>query len=93
MFGVYPVKRVGNKTLKTEEGKIPFFIGSLKEAITIFDREKLNLTTSEVAGDLWKTDRTGIKVRERLDIKEIDTDAIVLAQVTKASTFSARAAK
>lgn len=93
LFGVYPVKRVGNKTLKTEEGKIPFFIGSLKEAITIFDREKLSLTISEVAGDLWKTDRTGIKVRERLDIKEVDTDAIVLAQVAGASTLSARVAK
>ena len=37
---------------------------------------------SDQAGDLWGKDLTGIKVRERLDIKSIDTEAVVAGEVT-----------
>lgn len=86
LFGRYPVKKIGNKTLpstETEGGyKIPLICGDLKEAITIFDRESLNIDISKVAGDLWKTDQTGFKARERLDIKEVDPEAVIMAEHT-----------
>lgn len=84
LFGKYPVKKVSNKTLpsKTVEGgyKVPIICGDLKEAITIFDRETLTIDISKVAGKLWETDQTGIKVRERLDIQSVDEEAIVMAE-------------
>ena len=84
LFGKYPVKKVSNKTLQSvaAEGgyKVPIVCGDLKEAITIFDRETLAIDISNSAGDLWGTDQTGIKVRERLDIKGVDVDAIVMAE-------------
>ena len=84
LFGKYPVKKVSNKTLpsKAVEGgyKVPIICGDLKEAITIFDRETLTIDISKVAGELWKTDQTGIKVRERLDIQSVDEEAIVMAE-------------
>lgn len=84
LFGRYPVKKVGNKTFpsKTVEGgvKAPFVCGDLKEAITIFDRETLTIDISNTAGELWKTDQTGIKIRERLDIQGVDGEAIVMAE-------------
>lgn len=84
LFGKYPVKKVGNKTLpsKAAEGgyKVPIICGDLKEAITIFDRETLTIDISNVAGKLWETDQTGIKVRERLDIVSVDEDAIIMAE-------------
>lgn len=84
LFGKYPVKKVGNKTLpsKVVEGgyKVPIICGDLKEAITIFDRETLTIDISNVAGKLWETDQTGIKVRERLDIKSVDEEAIIMAE-------------
>ena len=84
LFGKYPVKKVSNKTMPsvTVEGgyKAPIVCGDLKEAITIFDRETLTIDISDKAGDLWKTDQTGIKVRERLDIQSVDEEAIIMAE-------------
>lgn len=60
--------------------KVPIVCGDLKEAITIFDRETLTIDISDKAGDLWKTDQTGIKVRERLDIQSVDEEAIIMAE-------------
>lgn len=82
LFGRYGVTVVSNKTLATETKKIPFICGDLKEAITIFDRESLSIEISDVAGDLWNKDLTGIKVRERLDIQAVDSGAIVKGEVT-----------
>lgn len=90
LFGRYPVIVVSNKVLKstvvgTAENptgyKYPFYCGDFKEAITIFDRETLSIEFSTEAGDLWGKDLTGIKVRERLDIKTIDEDAVVKGEV------------
>ncbi|QIB68610.1 phage major capsid protein [Aminipila butyrica] len=86
LFGVYPVIVASNKVLKsTVEGtdkKIPLYCGDFKEAITIFDRETLSIEFSTEAGDLWSKDLTGAKVRERLDIKTIDEEAVVKGEVT-----------
>ncbi len=74
LFGKYPIKKVSNKTLpstKAEGGyKVPIICGDLKEAIDI----------SNVAGKLWETDQTGIKVRERLDIQSVDEEAVIMAE-------------
>lgn len=79
-----------NRTMpsKTTDGgyKVPIVCGDLKEAITIFDRETLTIDISSSAGKLWETDQTGIKVRERLDIKAIDEEAIVMAEHTIKTT-------
>lgn len=84
LFGKYPVKKIGNKTMpsKTVPGgyKVPIICGDLKEAITIFDRETLTIDISSTAGELWKTDQTGIKVRERLDIQSVDEEAVIMAE-------------
>lgn len=78
LFGVYPVIKVSNKTLQNINGKAPIICGDLKEAITIFDRETLTIDISNIAAGLWETDKTGIKVRERLDIQTVDPDAIIM---------------
>lgn len=84
LFGKYPITKVSNRTLPsklvTGGYKVPIVCGDLKEAITIFDRETLTIDISSVAGNLWNTDQTGIKVRERLDIKAVDTEAIIMAE-------------
>ncbi len=82
LFGKYPIVKMSNKTLKTTAKKAPFICGDLKEAITLFDRENMTIEISTEAGDLWKKDQTGIKVRERLDIQAVDSEAIVKGQIT-----------
>lgn len=98
LFGKYHVKRIGNKTLPSVEAeggyKAPLICGDLKEAVTIFDRETLTIDISNVAGDFWKTDQTGFKARERLDIKEVDTEAVVMAEhLIKTDSAAMKAAK
>ena len=97
LFGVYPVKKVSNKVLKNtdvmteqlEEGeptktgeKYPLYIGDLKEAVTLFDREMISVELSTEAGDLWAKDLTGIKVRDRFDVQKVDDKAVVLGEIT-----------
>lgn len=92
LFGVYPVMKVSNKVLKNAEVsgdsgvtayKYPIYMGNMKEAITLFDREKITVELSSEAGDLWAKDLTGIKVRDRFDVQAFDTEAIVKGEITE----------
>lgn len=81
LFGKYPVIVFSNKQIKTSTNKAPFYIGNLKEFITLFDYEKLFIEMSSVAGDLWGKDMVGLKVREKLDVQVIDENALIKAEV------------
>ena len=70
-------------TTETEE-KYPVFMGDLKEAITLFDREKITVELSTEAGDLWAKDLTGIKVRDRFDVQSVDESAVIKGEITVA---------
>ncbi|AOY76678.1 phage major capsid protein [Clostridium formicaceticum] len=82
LFGRYPVVVVANKVMASEEGQVPIFCGDFAEAVTIFDRENLSIEFSTEAGDLWSKDLTGVKVRERLDIKTVDEEAVIKGEIT-----------
>ena len=99
LFGTYPIKKISNKVLKSEavkkggggvdkdtivSYKHPIFVGDTKEAVTLFDREKISIEISTEAGDLWNKDQTGIKVRDRFDVQAVDTEAIVKGEISVA---------
>lgn len=87
LFGVYPIHVVSNKTLKSvtsgSSAKYPLYMGDLKEAVTLFDREMITVELSTEAGDLWAKDLTGIKVRDRFDVKDVDKDAVIKGEITE----------
>lgn len=77
-----PVVVVPNGILATDQTDgIPFFIGDFKEAIKIFDREQLNIMTSNVASvtgfNAFEQDMTLFRAIERLDCVVQDTGAWV----------------
>lgn len=77
-----PVIVVPNKILASDVATgMPFFVGDLKEAVKIFDRQKLSVMTSNVAavGELnaFEEDLTIFRGIDRLDVKAQDTDAYV----------------
>ncbi|QLY82237.1 phage major capsid protein [Clostridium intestinale] len=84
-----PIYVISNKTLKTitvTEGeetikKAPVIIGSLKEAITLFDRQAMSLMATNVGGDAFKKNRTDIRAITREDVKLVDTSAVVYAEI------------
>lgn len=91
LFGIYPIVKLSNKTLKTVGGKAPIYCGDLKEAITIFDRETLSIEMNTQGDSYWNKDLAGIKVRERLDIKDVDIDAVVKGLITIPTASEAKA--
>lgn len=91
LFGIYPIVKLSNKTLKTVAGKAPIYCGDLKEAITIFDRETLSIEMNTQGDSYWNKDLAGIKVRERLDIKDVDIDAVVKGLITIPTASEAKA--
>ena len=82
LFGRYPIMVVSNKTLANDVSTTPIYFGNFKEGITLFDREYMSIETSDQAGDMWKKDQVGVKVRERLDCQAVDKKAIVIGKIT-----------
>lgn len=91
LFGIYPIVKLSNKTLKTVGGKAPIYCGDLKEAITIFDRETLTIEMNTQGDSYWNKDLAGIKVRERLDVKDVDIEAVVKGLITIPTVSEAKA--
>lgn len=94
LFGEYQVIKVSNKTLKSVEVKgtdeeadtvvgykHPVICGDLKEAITLFDRERISIELNEVGGEYWKKDQTGVKIRDRFDVQAMDETAIIMGEI------------
>ena len=81
-----PIVVVPNSILKTKTNKVPFVIGDFKEAIKLFDRDKLSIMTSNTAAvgqlNAFEQDLTLFRGIERLDCKTKDADAFVNGYIT-----------
>jgi HK97 family phage major capsid protein len=88
MLFSHPVTVVSNTYLPsdtTSGTKAPLIIGSLKDAVTLFDRQVMTMEGTTVGGDAWKRDSYDIKCISRLDVKAWDSDAAVYGLLTVAS--------
>lgn len=92
LFGKYPIVKVSNKVIKSTEIKSgetvtgykhPVYIGDLKEAITLFDRNVMTIDMNDKAAGLWEKDMTGIKVRDRFDVQPVDEAAVIKGEITE----------
>ena len=61
--------------LLSETKKIPFYVGSFKDAIVFFDRQQVEVAVSTEAG--FVQNATLIRAIERFDAKILDSDAFV----------------
>jgi len=71
---------VSNNDLPSVAGKAPLVIGDLKEGVEAFDRKKLQVRTSDVAGEAWIKDGVEWRAIERLDCKLRDAEAFVYTE-------------
>ena len=92
LFGKYPIVKVSNKVITSTESKNaevvtgykhPVYIGDLKEAITLFDRNVMTIDMNDKAAGLWEKDMTGIKVRDRFDVQPVDEAAVIKGEITE----------
>ena len=81
LFGTHPIVKLSNKTIATVNGKAPFIIGDLKEAIVYWDRQQMLLDMTKEGGDAWRSNTTEFRVIEREDVTKWDTEAVVYGQI------------
>ncbi|KIP26173.1 phage major capsid protein [Bacillus thuringiensis] len=80
-----PVITLSNKTIATDkDGKAPFIVGNLKEAIILWDRKQLSIDMTTEGGNAWRTNTSEFRAIEREDVTPWDTEAVVYGQITVA---------
>ncbi|MEK5246116.1 phage major capsid protein [Bacillus sp. FSL R9-9530] len=78
-----PVIPLSNKTIATDkDGKAPFIVGNLKEAIILWDRKQLSIDMTTEGGNAWRTNTSEFRAIEREDVTPWDTEAVVYGQIT-----------
>ena len=93
LFGEYPIIKMSKRTLaskkvmnsdgiKVDALKHPIYCGDLKSAVTLFDRNVLTIDINDKGASLWEKDQTGVKVRDRFDVRAVDTAAVVKGEIT-----------
>lgn len=84
-----PVEAYPNTDMPTGEDGIPVVIGDLKEGIIYWDRQQMNIKTSDVAaiGDLnaFEEDLVLFRAIEREDVTQRDTAAFVNGRIKAAA--------
>lgn len=73
---------LSNNILKTDMTKAPVIIGSLKEAIVLFDRQAISILATNIGGSAFTNDRTDIRALTRLDVQKFDKKAVIYGEVT-----------
>ena len=87
---IVPVVVLPNDDMPSETNKLPFIIGDLKEGITLYDRKKINIMTSNTAvvgsGDdainAFEDDCTVFRGIEREDVEVKDDKAFENCYIT-----------
>ncbi|WP_270670270.1 phage major capsid protein [Paraclostridium bifermentans] len=78
------IVRVSNNMLPTEgddtQKQLPFFVGSLSEMVTFFDREGLEVAVSEHAG--FERYALYLRAIERFDVQPADKNAMVKVRIS-----------
>ncbi|HFK1409293.1 TPA: phage major capsid protein [Bacillus cereus] len=83
LFGGKPVIVLSNKTIATDkDGKAPFIVGDLKEAVILWDRKQLSIDMTKEGGNAWRTNTSEFRAIEREDVTLWDAEAVVYGQIT-----------
>lgn len=69
------ITTIGNSSLKNGTDGSPLYIGDFKSYITIFDRQTMEFTTTNIGGDAWRTNSTEGRAIMRLDAQVLDDKA------------------
>ena len=83
----HPVTVVSNKYLPsatTPKKVAPIIVGSLADAIVLFDRQLITLEGTGIGGNSFIRDSYDIKAITRLDVKAFDSAAAVYGELTLA---------
>jgi HK97 family phage major capsid protein len=89
MLAGRPVAVFSNRIIPTRSETVgevttnyaPVIIGSLKEAVTLFDRQAISLLATNVGGTSFTKNRTEIRAITREDVALVDSSAVVFGEI------------
>ncbi|QEY34621.1 phage major capsid protein [Caproiciproducens galactitolivorans] len=90
LFAGKPVHVIGNNVLATtgtDKKLAPIFVGSLADAVVMFERQGYQIATTDVGGTAWRKNRTEIRMIEREDFRQIDPAAVVYGKIDVTSVL------
>lgn len=87
-----PVMVVADRWLPDVSGTHPLYFGDFKQAVTLFDREDMQIATSDVAAGSFENDTVALRVIDRFDVQATDTDAYVVGSFNAVSDQPTNAA-
>ncbi|MGF0085073.1 phage major capsid protein [Lactobacillus johnsonii] len=74
-----PVIRMADKWLPDVSGSHPLYFGDLKQGITLFDRQQMQIDTTNVGAGSFEYDTTKLRFIDRFDVQLIDDGAFAAA--------------
>lgn len=83
LFKGRPLRVVKNSLLATTKNAIPFYVGSMGNAVAFFDRQQVSVAASTDAG--FTKNQVLIRAVERFDVTAEDTEAMVFLTYTPAT--------
>lgn len=72
-----PVVVIADRWLADNSGSHPLYFGDFKQAITLFDRQSMQIMSTNVGGQSWRTNTTEVRVIDRFDVQKMDGEAVV----------------
>lgn len=74
---------VSDAVLKnTDGGKAPLYIGDMKQYATLFKRNPLEILSTNIGGNAWRSDSIEVRGIQRMGVSKFDTAAVVLRTIT-----------
>lgn len=74
-IGGHRVQTIADRWLPDVSGSHPLYFGDLKQGITLFDRNRMSVTPTNIGGGAFETDTTKIRFIDRFDVEQIDDGA------------------
>lgn len=73
---------VSNGILKTATSKAPIYCGDFTQYATLFRRQPLEIASTDIGGNAWKTNSTEVRAITRLDAQVFDSEAAAAVSLT-----------
>jgi HK97 family phage major capsid protein len=82
MLKTRPIRTIADSVLANMSGKAPFFIGDFRQYATMFQRNALEVVSTDVGGSAFRTDSIEVRGIKRMSVSKFDTAAVVLRTMT-----------
>ena len=76
-----PVTSASNRLLASGEGGAPLYVGDFKSFITLFDRQVMEFTSTNIGGNAWRSNSTEGRAIMRLDLQQMDGEAVAALEL------------